>query len=79
MDYVKRLTGNYTNLQLQFLGSEAIGINLPIALQDANYGEIKGGIKLTNGIFELGAAVESRIGGQLYRDDRAALNMAVRF
>lgn len=79
MDYVKRLTGNYTNLQLQLLGSEAVGVNLPIALQDANYGEIKGGIKLTNGMFEFGAAVESRIGGQLYRDDRAALNMAVRF
>ena len=79
MDYVKRLSGNDTNLQLRFLAAEAIAINLPIALQDASYGEIKGGFKLTNGVVELGAVVESRIGGQLYRDDRAALSMAVRF
>lgn len=79
MDFVRRLSGNDTNLQVRFREAEAIGINLPIALQDASYGELKGGFKLTNGTVELGATVESRIGGELYRDDRAALNMAVRF
>ena len=79
LDYVRRLSGNETNLQVRFLAAEAIGINLPVALQDASYGELKGGFKLTNGVVEFGAAVESRIGGQLYRDDRAAVNMAIRF
>lgn len=79
-DYVKRLSGNDTNLQVRFLTADGIGLNLPIALQDASYGELKGGFRLTNGVLEFGAVVETRIGGgQLYRDDRAALNMAVRF
>jgi subtilase-type serine protease len=79
-DYVRRLSGNDTNLQVRFLTAEAISLNLPIALQDASYGELKGGFRLTNGVLEFGAVVETRIGGgQLYRDDRAALNMVVRF
>lgn len=78
-DYVKRLSGNDTNLQVRFLTADAISLNLPIALQDASYGELKGGFKLTNGAVEFGAVVETRLGGQLYRDDRAAVNMAIRF
>jgi subtilase-type serine protease len=79
-DYVRRLSGNDTNLQVRFLTADSIGLNLPIALQDASYGELKGGFRLTNGLLEFGAVVETRLGAsQLYRDDRAALNMAVRF
>ncbi len=79
-DYVRRLSGNDTNLQVRFLTAEAISLNLPIALQDASYGELKGGFRFTNGTLDFGAVVETRLGGgQLYRDDRAALNMAVRF
>lgn len=78
-DYVARLSGNDTYLQLRFLAANAIRLNLPIALQDASYGELKGGFKLTNGVVEFGAVVETRLGGQFTRDDRAALNMAVRF
>ncbi len=78
-DYVKRLSGNATNLQVRFLNADSVPIGLPIALQDAGYGEIKGGFTLTNGPLAFGAVVETRIGGQLYRDDRAALNMTFAF
>jgi uncharacterized protein with beta-barrel porin domain len=78
-DYVKRLSGNDTNLQLRFLDASNVGIALPIALQDASYGELKGGFTLTNGVVAFGAVVETRTGGQLYRDDRAALNFSMAF
>jgi subtilase-type serine protease len=78
-DYVKRLSGNNTNLAVRFLDAESVGFNLPIALQDASYGELKGGFTLTNGVVAFGAVVETRMGQQLYRDDRAALNMAIAF
>jgi hypothetical protein len=66
-------------LQLRFLDASNVGIALPIALQDASYGELKGGFTLTNGVVAFGAVVETRTGGQLYRDDRAALNFSMAF
>lgn len=79
LDYVNRISGNDTNFSVRFLDAENLPFALPIGLQDASYGEVKGGFSLTNGPLSFGAAVESRIGQQIYRDDRAVVNMAVRF
>ncbi len=79
LDYVRRLSGNDTNFQLRFADADNLSFALPIQLQNASYGEVKGGVKLVNGLFSVGAAVERHIGQQLYRDDRATLNMSMRF
>ncbi|WP_417621522.1 autotransporter domain-containing protein [Parasphingorhabdus sp.] len=79
LDYVNRISGNDTNFRVRFLDAENVPLALPIGLQDASYGEIKGGFSFTNGDLSFGAAVESRLGQQIYRDDRAMLNMALRF
>ncbi len=79
VDYVNRISGNDTDFSVRFLDAENLPFALPIGLQDASYGEMKGGFKLTNGPLSFGAAVESRLGQQVYRDDRAVVNMAVRF
>ncbi|MEO9600559.1 autotransporter domain-containing protein [Parasphingorhabdus sp.] len=79
MDYVNRLSGNDTNFQVRFLDAENVALALPIGLQDASYGEMSGGFSFTNGPLSFGAAVESRLGQQVYRDDRAVVNMSLRF
>jgi outer membrane autotransporter protein len=79
LDYVNRVSGNDTNFRVRFLDAENVSLLLPIGLQDASYGEIKGGFSFTKGDLSFGAAVESRLGQQIYRDDRAMMNMALRF
>lgn len=79
LDYVNRLSGNDTNFLVRFLDAANLPFALPIGLQDSSYGEMKGGFSFTNGIVSFGAAVETRLGEQLYRDDRAVVNMSMRF
>lgn len=79
VDYVNRLSGNDTNFLVRFLDAENVALALPIGLQDSSYGEVKGGFQFTNGPLSIGGALESRIGQQIYRDDRAVVNMSVRF
>ncbi|GAA0480901.1 hypothetical protein GCM10009096_23750 [Parasphingorhabdus litoris] len=79
LDYVNRISGNDTNFSVRFLDAENLPFALPIGLQDASYGEMKGGFSFANGPLSFGAAVESRIGQQVYRDDRAVVNMSIRF
>lgn len=79
LDYVNRISGNDTNFRVRFLDAENVSLLLPIGLQDASYGEIKGGFSFSKGDLSFGAAVESRLGQQIYRDDRAMMNMALRF
>ncbi|MEH6756492.1 MAG: autotransporter domain-containing protein [Parasphingorhabdus sp.] len=79
LDYINRISGNDTDFRLRFLDADNLPFALPIGLQDASYGEMKGGFNFTNGALSFGAAVESRLGQQLYRDDRAMVNMAMRF
>ncbi len=79
LDYVNRISGNDTNFSVRFLDAENLPFALPIGLQDASYGEMKGGFNFTNGPLSFGAAIETRVGEQVFRDDRAVVNMAVRF
>lgn len=78
-DYVNRVSGNDTSFQVRFLDAENVSLLLPIGLQDASYGEINGGFSFAKGNLSFGAAVERRLGQQIYRDDRAMMNMALRF
>ncbi|WP_109356797.1 autotransporter outer membrane beta-barrel domain-containing protein [Sphingorhabdus sp. EL138] len=79
LDFVNRISGNDTNFSVRFLDAENLPFALPIGLQDASYGEMKGGFNFTNGPLSFGAAIETRLGEQVFRDDRAVVNMAVRF
>lgn len=62
LDYVNRIIGNDTNFRVRFLDADNVSLLLPIGLQDASYGEIKGGFSFAKGDLSFGAAVESRIG-----------------
>lgn len=79
LDYVNRISGNDTNFSVRFLDAENLPFALPIGLQDASYGEMKGGFSLANGPLSFGAAIETRMGQRVFRDDRAVVNMALRF
>ncbi len=79
LDYVNRVSGNDTNFRVRFLDAANVPLLLPIGLQDASYGEIRGGFSFTNGDLSIGAAVETRLGQQIYRDDRAMMNFGLRF
>ena len=79
MDYVKRLSGNETMLDLRFLEAESLGVAVPVALHDASYGEVRGGVTVTNGRLSFGAAIEKQIGQDFYRDDRGVVSVSYAF
>ncbi|WP_160486621.1 autotransporter outer membrane beta-barrel domain-containing protein [Aurantiacibacter rhizosphaerae] len=78
-DYVHRLSGNSTNIDLHFLEATNVNLNLPVNLHDASYGELRGGVNFTNGAVSIGAAVEARMAQEYYRDDRAVVNFSFNF
>ena len=79
VDYVRRLSGNDTSIDLRFLEASQLGINVPVQLHDSEYGEVRGGLKVTNGRLSVGAALETQIGQDIYRDDRGLINVAFAF
>jgi len=79
VDYVQRLSGKDTRIDVHFLEAAGLGISLPVSLHDADYGEIRGGLQLADGEISIGTAVEARIGQQSYRDERAVVNVGLRF
>ena len=78
-DYVRRLSGNTTDIDLHFVEAAHVNLNLPVNLHDASYGEVRGGVNFTNGALTLGAAVEARVAQESYRDDRTVVNVSVSF
>ena len=78
-DYVRRLSGNTTDIDLHFVEAAHVNLNLPVNLHDASYGEVRSGVNFTNGALTLGAAVEARVAQESYRDDRTVVNVSVSF
>lgn len=79
LDYVRRLSGNDTRIDLRFIEANGVGISVPVALHDGEYGELRGGVTLTDGRLSFGAAVEKQMGQDLYRDDRGVVSVSYAF
>lgn len=79
LDYVRRLSGNDTRIDLSLLGGNALGVSIPVALHDGSYGELRGGLTLTDGRLSFGAAIEKQVGQDLYRDDRGMVSVSYAF
>ncbi|WP_120077558.1 autotransporter outer membrane beta-barrel domain-containing protein [Aurantiacibacter odishensis] len=78
-EYVRRLSGNSTDIDLHFAEAAHVNLNLPVNLHDASYGEVRGGVNFSNGPITIGAAVEARVAQDTYRDDRATVNFSFSF
>lgn len=78
-DYVQRLSGNETRIDLRFLEADTLDISLPVALHDGEYGELRGGLTITDGRFSFGAALETQFGQDFYRDERGVVSVSFAF
>jgi outer membrane autotransporter protein len=78
-DYVQALSGANDGMTVRFVNAGDTSFVLPVAGGDASWAEVKGGLKLTNGKFGIGAGVESSFGRSDYRDNRAVADFTFRF
>jgi subtilase-type serine protease len=78
-DWVQNLAGGKDGMTVRFASAPGYAFALPLAGGDGGWGEVKGGMKLTNGRFEFGAGVESSIGRSDVKDDRAIADFTFRF
>ncbi len=78
-DYVRVVDGSDDGLTVRFAGASDVPIALPFAGGDTSWGEVRGGVQLTNGTVQFGASFETAIGREAYRDDRAMADFTVRF
>ena len=78
-DYVRVVDGADTGMTVRFAGASDVAIALPLAAGDTSWGEVRGGVKLTNGNMQFGASFETEIGRDAFRDDRAMADFTVRF
>lgn len=78
-DYVRVVDGSNDGMTVRFAGASDVPIALPFAGGDTSWGEVKGGIQLTNGTVQFGASFETAIGREAFRDDRAMADFTLRF
>ena len=78
-DMVQNLSGRNDGMIVRFANAPGYAIALPLAGGDANWAEVKGGMKLVRGKMEFGAGVETSLGRSDYRDDRAMADFTLRF
>ncbi len=78
-DYVRVVDGSNDGLTVRFAGASDVPIALPFAGGDTSWGEVRGGVQLTNGTVQFGASFETAIGREDFRDDRAMADLTVRF
>jgi outer membrane autotransporter protein len=78
-DWVQNLSGTNDGMTVRFANAPGYAFALPLANGDSSWAEVKGGMKLTNGVFEFGAGVESSLGRSSYKDDRAVADFTWRF
>lgn len=79
VDWVQTLAGGATSYDVRFAAAPELAFALPLASQDKSWGEIKGGLRLTKDRMAIAAGVESSIGRENYRDDRAVASFTIGF
>jgi subtilase-type serine protease len=78
-DFVTALSGADNGLTVRFAAAPDAAFVLPIAGGDRAWGEVRGGLNIGNGRFNIGAGVESTIGRNAYRDNRAVADFTFNF
>ena len=78
-DYVRGLSGANNGLSVRFASAPDVAFLLPLAGGDTDWAEVKGGMKLVNGPFEIGAGVQSALGRSDFSDERAVADFTFRF
>ncbi len=76
---VHLLSGASHGMMVRFAAASDLAFALPLAGGDSNWGEVKGGLHVTNGSVSVGANLESTVGRSDFRDSRAVGEMSVRF
>ena len=78
-DYVHRISGSNDGLTVRFAAADHVGIALPLGLGEGSWGEMRGGLTLDNGTVSFGAGFETAVERRSIRDDRAMVEVGVRF
>lgn len=78
-DFVHTLSGANDGMSVRFADVPDFAFTLPYANGDTSWGEVRGGLTLTSGRVSFGTGVETSIGRQGVRDDRAVADFTFRF
>ena len=78
-DYVHRIHGSDNGLTVRFAAADHVDIALPLGLGEGSWGEMRGGLTLDNGTVSFGAGFETAIDRRSIRDDRAMVEVGMRF
>lgn len=79
VDFVSTLAGGSDSYNVRFAAAPDLAFALPYASTDRNWTEVKGGFRLAKDAMSFGAGVESSVGREDYRDDRAVVDFTLRF
>ncbi len=79
VDQVQAFSTSGSEIQVRFANVSGFAFALPGLSRDTAWTEVKGGMKLTNGVFSFGAGVESSLGRSDYRDNRAVASVGIKF
>jgi outer membrane autotransporter protein len=78
-NYVRLVSGADDGMAVRFANAADYRFFLPIADGGRSRGEVRGGLRLTNGPLEVGTAVQASIGGGALDDRRATADVTLRF
>ncbi len=78
-DFVHTLSGSNDGMSVRFADIPDFAFTLPYANGDTSWGEVRGGLTLASGRVSFGTGVETSIGRQGVRDDRAVADFTFRF
>lgn len=78
-DYVRLLDGANSGLEVRFAAADHVAIALPLVNGASNWGEFKGWLAIDNGTVQFGAGFETSVGRGQLRNDRAVVDMTIRF
>jgi hypothetical protein len=78
-DYVQVVAGDRGSMLVRFAAAPDAAMLLPLVNGGAQWGELRGGVRLANGPVDFGLGIERRIGRALYQDDRAVVDARFRF
>lgn len=78
-DYVQLLSGANGGALVRFAAAPDYQFALPLTDGGSSWAEFKGGVRLTRDKLELGANVQQAIGNRAWQDQRASVDLTVRF
>lgn len=78
-DYVQVVAGDRGSMLVRFVAAPDAAMLLPLVNGGAQWGELRGGVRLANGPVDFGLGIERRIGRALYQDNRAVVDARLRF